>query len=138
MPVSKNRRPNRKTGKDRQAKAKPRTSTTGSPGTEADFESRLAAVLEHAFPFLPPGSVHHQRRFSIRLGRKELEIDGSAGATALGRLDILLNFQERPLAVLELKRPGQPLHDEDRRQGLSYARLMEPMAPRDTSVGRVL
>jgi len=31
--------------------------------------------------------------------------------------------------VLELKRPDLALSDDDRRQGLSYARLLEPMAP---------
>lgn len=33
------------------------------------------------------------------------------------------------MAVLELKRPGAALSDDDRRQGLSYARLLEPTAP---------
>jgi hypothetical protein len=58
-----------------------------------------------------------------------LQVDGSAGKVAFGRLDILLVYQDRPLAVLELKRPGLALSDDDRRQGLSYARLLEPMAP---------
>jgi hypothetical protein len=129
MPVSKNRRGKRKAHKGRRGKPVRLASPSTPPATEADFEARRSAALKQALSFLPPGSVRHQLKFSIRLGRKELEIDGTAGATALGRLDILLTYQDRPLAVLELKRPGQPLDDDDRRQGLSYGRLLEPMAP---------
>jgi hypothetical protein len=95
---------------------------------EADFEARLSPVLAAAFR-IPPGFIKHQRRFSVRLGHKDLEVDGVAGEVAFGRLDILLVYQDRPMAVLELKRPGAALRDDDRRQGLSYARLLEPMAP---------
>jgi type I site-specific restriction endonuclease len=35
----------------------------------------------------------------------------------------------KPLAVLEVKRPGLELTDSDGAQGLSYARQMEPMPP---------
>jgi len=97
--------------------------------TEADLEARIAAILKSELPYLGPGAIRHQLRFSIRLGGKQIEIDGKAGATAIGRLDVLLIKDNHPIAVLELKRPGKKLNEEDRAQGLSYARLLDPMAP---------
>lgn len=97
--------------------------------TEADLEARIAAILKSELPFLGPGAVRHQLRFSVRLGGRQVEIDGKAGASASGRLDILLIQDNNPIAVLELKRPGTELRDDDRAQGLSYARLLNPMAP---------
>ena len=129
MPVSKNRRKRNKPGKHRKTTSKPQRAPGITAATEANFEARLSAVLTHALRFIPPGSIRHQLQFSIRLGHKDVQVDGSVGAVAFGRLDILLVHKDRPLAVLELKRPGLPLDDEDRRQGLSYARLLEPMAP---------
>ena len=128
MPVSKHRRKSKTRPKNRKATTKPQRAATAAAATEADFEARLSAVLANTL-FIPPGSIRHQRRFSIRLGHKDLQVDGNAGEVAFGRLDILLVYQDRPLAVLELKRPGLALSDDDRRQGLSYARLLEPMAP---------
>ena len=97
--------------------------------TEADLESRIAAILKSSLPFLNPGALRHQVRFSVRLGGKQIEIDGKAGAAAIGRLDILITQDNRPLVVLELKRPGAELGEDELTQGLSYARLVEPMAP---------
>jgi len=96
--------------------------------TEADLEARIAAILKSNLPFLDSKAIRHQMRFSLRLGGKQIKIDGKAGA-ATGRLDILLIQDDRPLVVLELKRPGSELREDDRAQGLSYARLLEPMAP---------
>ena len=39
-------------------------------------------------------------------------------------LDILLELDGRPLAILELKKPGEALDTSVSRQGLSYARLI--------------
>jgi hypothetical protein len=97
--------------------------------TEADLEARIAAILKAELPFLSPGAIRHQLRFSVRLGGKQIEIDGKVGAAAIGRLDILLIQDNCPIAVLELKRPGTDLHEDDRAQGQSYARLLDPMAP---------
>ena len=73
MPVSKNRRRKRKTGKAHPANAKQRRPADMQPATEADIEARLSAVLKQALPFIAPGSVQHQRRFSIRLGHNDLK-----------------------------------------------------------------
>jgi hypothetical protein len=41
----------------------------------------------------------------------------------------LLTYRDKPLAVLELKKPTIPLETDDGEQGLSYARLLPDMAP---------
>lgn len=96
--------------------------------TEADLEARLAAVLPKLFPTLSPVRLRHQLSFSVKLGHKRYSVNGAHGAVR-GRLDVLLLLDERPLVVLELKAPGVPLTVEDKRQGLSYARLHEPPVP---------
>jgi hypothetical protein len=97
--------------------------------TEADPESRIAAALTVSLPGMSPASICHQHRFRIRLGHKVVEIDGRATDQAIGRLDVVLTRDGKPLAVLEIKRPSLELTDGDCAQGLSYARLLEPMAP---------
>ncbi|MCZ2498909.1 hypothetical protein GN316_19270 [Xylophilus sp. Kf1] len=81
-----------------------------------------------AFPWLPDGAIKHQIKFSFKFGRQTLWVDnGKSGAEA--RLDILLEKDGRQVAIMELKRPGLVLTDDDGAQGLSYARLVEPPAP---------
>jgi hypothetical protein len=95
---------------------------------EAEFEALLSGVLKGAFPFLERSAIRHQLQFRVQLGAKHIEIDGR-GYSSRGRLDVLLKHKGKPLAVLELKKPGIALTDSDRLQGLSYARLMDPMPP---------
>lgn len=98
-------------------------------GTEATLEARLSEALRLALPFLPASALSHQLTFSIKLGHRQHEIDAQKDFRATGRCDVLITNQGRPLAVLELKRPGSRLADEDRKQVLSYARLIEPWPP---------
>jgi type I site-specific restriction endonuclease len=93
--------------------------------TEADLEARIATALAVAFPGIDPASIWHQHRFTIRLGHTVAEVDGRATDKVIGRLDVVLVRDGKPLAVLEVKRPGLELTDRDRAQGLSYARQME-------------
>nr|WP_288255183.1 type I restriction endonuclease [uncultured Hydrogenophaga sp.] len=95
--------------------------------TEADLESRARAAVRTAFG-LPDGVIREQVRFTFRFGRQTLVVDARE-ARADARLDILLELAGRPLAVMELKRPGLELTAEDAEQGLSYARLVQPPAP---------
>ena len=97
--------------------------------TEADIESGIDAALKQAFPLLPRGSLSHQTHFSFKFGGKEITIDGTARTSAQARSDIIISLKGRPLAVLELKRPGLDLSIEDQEQGLSYARVMFPSPP---------
>src|SRR4051812_47679074 len=73
--------------------------------------------------------IELETTISIQLGRGVYTIRGDEAERASGRLDLLCRRNGRPLFVVELKAEGEELTDEDRRQGLSYARLIEPMAP---------
>jgi hypothetical protein len=94
---------------------------------EATFEARLAALLRSTIPWL--ADIRHQWQFSLQLGHTRFEVDGRRSLKLRGRADLVLIHNERPLAVLELKAPGVAISDDDRKQGLSYARLLESIAP---------
>ncbi len=96
--------------------------------TEADLEARVRAAIKVAFPWMPDGAIKHQIKFTFKFGRQTLEVDAGK-SRAEARLDILLEKDEKPLAIMELKRPGITLTDDDSAQGLSYARLVQPPAP---------
>lgn len=102
--------------------------TTKSP-TESDFEAEIHSAIQNVFPWLPASSIHHQTTFSFFFGRKRITIDGTRGDNAKSRADIILYYQDCPLAVLELKRKGIPIEPDDDAQGISYARVLNPMAP---------
>jgi hypothetical protein len=97
--------------------------------TEADLEARIDGAIRLAFPLLPRDSVQHQTKFTFSFGGKEITVDGKGKEVAQSRADIILYFRERPLAVLELKRSGLALSDDDSKQGLSYARVLNPSPP---------
>lgn len=97
--------------------------------TESDFESELQKALGRAFPWLPSGSISHQTKFTFKFGHLPITVDGRAAYSATARADVLLSYGQEPLAVLELKRPGNPIDELDIEQGLSYARMLHPRPP---------
>jgi len=97
--------------------------------TEADLEARIAAALKIAFPLLPTDSVRHQTTFSFKFGGKTITVDGASQSKVSARSDVLVYLNDKPLAVLELKRPSVSLTKEDEQQGLSYARVLFPSPP---------
>ncbi|MFO7971501.1 MAG: type I restriction enzyme HsdR N-terminal domain-containing protein, partial [Desulfobacterales bacterium] len=77
----------------------------------------------------PRLKITHQKYLPLRVGhRTDIKTGGAKQAVATGRLDILISFENKPLAVLEIKEPGKPLTKDDRDQGLSYAKLLLPQA----------
>ncbi len=94
--------------------------------SEADLEARIHSLLETELSYLSEKQIAHQTIFAIKLGHKTVNVNG---ARLSGRSDILLKAGDENLAILELKRPSLELTIDDVRQGLSYARLCEPMAP---------
>ena len=95
--------------------------------SEATLEARLARFLLAAFSD-PALDIDHQATFTIRLGHTD-HVVGSKQTWAGGRADILVTSAKRPLAVIELKAPHEGIDEDAKRQALSYARLVEPMAP---------
>lgn len=103
--------------------------TATSSMTEQQFEAQVRAAVIKAFPLLPTDQLTHQTTFSFKFGHATVTVDGKARSKANARADILVFFQGKPLAVLELKRPGVRLTDDDHEQGLSYARVLHPRPP---------
>ena len=97
--------------------------------TEADLEAEVHCALKAAFPWLKTEELKHQVKFSFAFGRTPIEVDGTSVSRHEARSDILIYHGEKPLAVLELKRNGVNLTDNDRDQGLSYARMLHPRPP---------
>lgn len=98
--------------------------------SEADVDARVVVPYLAALGLTPP-QIRAQRTFTLRLGR-QMVIRGNdtARATIGGRLDYLItNAEGDPLFVVELKAPGVELTDDDRDQGISYARLLDRIAP---------
>lgn len=98
---------------------------------EATLEARIHKVLDITFPTFREFNIEHQKYFSIRLGHHEVTVDHELPPSrpVKAKLDILLRSGEQNIILLELKKEGLPLTDEDRDQGISYARLIHPMPP---------
>jgi len=96
---------------------------------EATFESHLNTTLDKIFvgPLRP--MISHQKTLTLKLGHHDVLVDGEPKSSTAGRLDVLLLVDDKPLAVLELKRPELPLTSVDEEQAASYARLLHPMPP---------
>ena len=97
--------------------------------TEADLEAEIRLALRIAFPWIPAKDLKHQTKFHFHLGHALITVDGRKAYRVDGRADIIIEAKGVPLAVMELKRGGNPLTSDDARQGLSYARVMERMPP---------
>jgi type I site-specific restriction endonuclease len=115
-------------------KAPKKASTAGAKrlttkATEQDFETEIRLAVRKAFPWLKANDVKHQVKFFFNVGHAVLTVDGKKTYRAEGRADVLIETKGSPLAILELKRPGNPLTSADELQGLSYARLLPKMAP---------
>lgn len=97
--------------------------------TETDLEVHANSALRVALPWLDVAAIQHQLTFSFKLGHKAVEINGAKASSRRGRLDMLIEHAGKRLAILELKKPGQPLDPDDVDQGLSYARVLHPRPP---------
>lgn len=116
----------------------------GEPGTSVNSDATLQGhtlsedeTCAHVLaPYLRalgigPDRLRVQKTFHLRLGRQMIVYDSDARRADIGgRLDYLVTDETgRPLFVIEAKRPGEALTDEDRDQGISYARLLDDIAP---------
>jgi hypothetical protein len=97
--------------------------------TETDLETEIHYALRVGFPWIPATDLKHQIRFQFNVGHAVLTNDGEETYRAEGRADIIVEAYGKPVAVMELKRRGNPLTPQDGSQGLSYARLLDHMPP---------
>jgi hypothetical protein len=98
---------------------------------ETEFETRIASILRNLFPTISPVEITQQKSFKIKFGHHNVLIDGKDPGNYAKRsvYDILIKYQNNPIAILELKRPGLKLTADDIDQGVSYARLTDPITP---------
>lgn len=94
--------------------------------SEATLESRIHAVFKDIFPWMDSNEISHQDYFTIRLGHGNATIKNKS---KLGRSDILIRYNDLPIILFELKAPDEEITDDDKKQGLSYARLTDPITP---------
>ncbi|WP_271882073.1 type I restriction enzyme HsdR N-terminal domain-containing protein [Phaeobacter italicus] len=96
---------------------------------EAELETRIAHALKEAFPTIATEKLRQQRQFTLRLGHETHEFDSAALWKKTGRADILLFLDDRPLAVLEIKRESVSISQKDYEQAQSYANMLTPRPP---------
>lgn len=97
--------------------------------TEEDFKARVLAWLGSAGAGC--AQLRFERPVRLRVGHQVVDL-GAEGATITlrGRYDLLLvNDVGRNVLLAELKRPGEPMGDDERDQALYYARLQQQMPP---------
>ncbi|ABW19407.1 HEAT repeat domain-containing protein [Alkaliphilus oremlandii] len=78
---------------------------------------------------LNEGEIEFETNFTIRLGRGVYNLKNEDVNTVKGRLDILCKRDGKNIFILELKAEGVSLTEDDKKQGISYARLLDQMAP---------
>jgi hypothetical protein len=94
------------------------------PGWNEDtVKSRLVLPYLQRLGFAP-SELHFEEVVELRIGRRRQRL-----ARASGRLDIRVARGGANLFLVEAKAEGLELTDDDRDQAISYARLLEPMAP---------
>jgi hypothetical protein len=82
-------------------------------------EAEIRAALRRTFPWIPAAGLKHHTKFRFQLAHAVITVDGKKAYRAEGHADIIIEAKGIPLAVMELKRRGNPLTAEDARQGLS-------------------
>lgn len=98
---------------------------------EKEFQTYTATVIAQLFPTLLPAKIEMEHSFSLKFGHHQVLIDGKEPGNYAKRsiFDILLKIDGKPIVLLELKKPGKDIEEEDVRQGVSYARLTTPITP---------
>lgn len=112
-------------------KAQPASNSGVTPSiNEADFQAAIIARLREALPLLP-ANIRAERYLKLQLGHHQIAVDGSGKTKDIfkGRSDVVVFLDDKPLLLAELKAPSVAITDEDVDQGLSYARIHQPMVP---------
>jgi hypothetical protein len=113
---------------------------TNSCLSEEDIRTKVVWVwlADHG---IRPDEVSLEYSFEIRLGRSTWKVGaGGTGAPGVGsasgqrptarpRADVLVRRGGKNLLIVEVKAPDEPLDDDARDQGISYARLLPDMTP---------
>jgi len=98
--------------------------------TEDDLRSRILIPYLQSLG-IGVDQIRLEKRFRLKLGRTTVEMGSYRSRSEMGgRLDVLVrNTQGENLFVVELKSEKMKLTDDDVEQGISYARLLDQIAP---------
>jgi hypothetical protein len=100
---------------------------------ESTLERRIGTILMNTFPTSRKLKVKQQKSFSVNFGRHKVMVDFKEPSQYNTRAiyDILLTTEDEKvnLILLELKKEGHRISEDDIEQGISYARLIHPMPP---------
>lgn len=98
---------------------------------EITLESRIDNLLKTVFPTFNKVDVVHQSAFTLKFGHHIISIDGNSPKRNYARAisDVLIKVKDINTILLELKKEGLKINQDDIEQGLSYARLIHPMPP---------
>ncbi len=95
-----------------------------------DSEEDLRFAVTQYFVELgfEPDEFSFEDQFSIRLGHTVI-LENRERDAIRGRSDLLLVRNDSPIAIVETKAPSNTLTDDDAWQAISYARLLQTIAP---------
>lgn len=98
---------------------------------EATLTARLHKILETVFPSFSAMNIEHQGSFSLKFGHHNVKVDMKDPSKYPNRaiFDMLLRSNGLNLMLVELKKEGHAITEDDVKQGLSYARLLPKMPP---------
>src|SRR6266849_2513258 len=96
--------------------------------TEEEVKARIVLPLLTSLG-IDVRDLQLETTFSLRLGRQVHTVDGKRDRDPSARLDILVTRSDRNLFIVETKRDDLALTDDDRDQAISYARLLDQIAP---------
>lgn len=100
-----------------------------TPLNEEELRSKVLLPYLQALN-IPLPNVILEQSFSVRLGHTVVDIKKREKRKLGGRLDVLVkNSDGDNLFIVELKAPAVKLTEEDVSQGISYARLLDQIAP---------
>src|SRR6266478_3702370 len=94
--------------------------------------------VKHVLPWLEQHGIHKneielERSFRVKIGKHSVLLGGEheerKRPVAGARLDILVRRANFNLMVIEVKAEYVELTNDDRDQAISYARLVDPIAP---------
>jgi hypothetical protein len=96
------------------------------PSNEETLRTHVLLPFLRTLGFSPQ-DIQVERTFRLRLGRTVHEPRSNE---VTGRADLLVRSPDgKNLFIVELKRPDSILTNDDRDQGISYARLLDQIAP---------
>ena len=93
---------------------------------EEDIRAKIVSPYLKKIGF-NESDLDYEFSFKIRLGRGVHTVGGNTEAR--GRADILCKRFGKNLFIIEVKKEGKSINDNDIDQGISYARLLDQIAP---------